>query len=185
MPDASACSFPHSLKALVDGVRPIYGYLAAADRNGVRSRPISSPSVTATRIIVSAAGENPGEDVAAVDQTENRCGHAEQTAARRVPELDRLVPTHRGDAGAVWREQDEKDQRRIIELWNELCALGPFVASHRRRFRWRGNGRRHGQNPPHAPLEVPPTPFSPVSSTAPREASRASPREGRGSSARR
>ena len=37
--------------------RRIYGYLAAAERNGVRSRPISSASVRATRIIVSAAAE--------------------------------------------------------------------------------------------------------------------------------
>ena len=47
----------HTQDIQADGVRRIYGYLAAADRNGVRSRPISSASVTATRIIVNAAPE--------------------------------------------------------------------------------------------------------------------------------
>src|SRR5579863_4655469 len=45
----------HTQDIHADGVRRIYGYLAAADRKGMRSRPISSASVTATRIIVSAA----------------------------------------------------------------------------------------------------------------------------------
>src|ERR1700678_3957668 len=56
---------------------------------------------------------------------------AQQTAARRVPELDLMIVTRRRDAGAVRRELNGIDIRTATELRNELRARCQFVASTR------------------------------------------------------